>query len=135
MRFFALSPTQPPYVRIDDACLDWCRCRHGKLFGLSLEVQVLKALQRHIEAGALSAKHINKILDDLDIVYTTHERSIYLGTIDGKVVLLYRQVDDIAVAYSCGARVNRFDLKVSGPQVTRNSQQSRSLVTLALHVY
>ncbi len=100
MRFFALSPTQPPYVRIDDACLDWCRCRHGKLFGLSLELQVLKALQRHIEAGALSAKHINKILDDLDIVYTPHERSIYRGKIDRKVVLLCRQVDEIAVASS-----------------------------------
>jgi hypothetical protein len=43
---------------------------------------VLKALQWHPEAGALWEKHINKILDDLDIVYTTHERSIYRGTID-----------------------------------------------------
>jgi hypothetical protein len=33
-------------------------------------------------------------------VYTTHKRSIYRGKIDGKVVLLYRQVDDLAVACS-----------------------------------
>jgi hypothetical protein len=43
--------------------------------------------------------HINKILDDLDIVYTTHERSIYRGTIDGKVVPLCRQID--AIAFAC----------------------------------
>jgi hypothetical protein len=58
---------------------------------------VLKALQGHPEAGGMGEKHINKILDDFDIVYTAHERSIYRGTIDGKVVLLCRQVDDIAV--------------------------------------
>jgi hypothetical protein len=45
-------------------------------------------------------KHINKILDDFDIVYTTHERSIYRGKIDGKVVPLCRQVEDLAVACS-----------------------------------
>jgi hypothetical protein len=45
-------------------------------------------------------KDINKILDYLDIVYTTHERSIYRGKIDRNVVLLYRQVDDLAVACS-----------------------------------
>jgi hypothetical protein len=58
---------------------------------------VLKALQGHPEADALWEKHINKILDDLDVVYTTHERSIYQGKIDGKVVLLGRYVDDLAV--------------------------------------
>jgi hypothetical protein len=134
MRFFALSPTQPTYVRIDDACVNWYRSRHGKLVDRSMVLPVLEALQRHSEAGALWAKHTNKILDDLDIMYTTHERSIYRGTIDGKVVLLCRQVDDIAVAYSCGARVNRFDWKGSGPQVTRNPQQSRSLVNPTLHI-
>jgi hypothetical protein len=43
-------------------------------------------LQGHPEAGSLWEEHINKILDDLDIVYTRHERSIYRGTI---------QVDDL----------------------------------------
>jgi hypothetical protein len=45
-------------------------------------------------------KRINKILDDLDIVYATYERSIYRGTIGEKVVLLCRQSDDIAVTCS-----------------------------------
>jgi hypothetical protein len=94
------SPTQSTYVRIDDAYADWYRSCHGKEVDRSFVLPVLKALQGHPEAGALWEKHINKILDDLDIVYTTHERSIYRGTIDGKIVLLCRQVDDIAVACS-----------------------------------
>ena len=69
---------------------DWYRSRHGKEINRSLVLPVLKALQGHPEAGALWEKHINKILDDLDILYTTHERSIYRGKIDGKVVLLCR---------------------------------------------
>jgi hypothetical protein len=40
------------------------------------------------------------ILDDLDIVCTTYERSIYRGKIEGKVVLLCRQVDALASACS-----------------------------------
>jgi hypothetical protein len=94
------SPTQPTFVWIDDAYADWYRARHGKDVDRSLVLPVLKALQGHPEAGALWEKHINKILDDLDIVYTIHERSIYQGKIDGKVVLLGRQVDDLAVACS-----------------------------------
>jgi hypothetical protein len=59
------------YVRIDDAYADCYRSRHGKEVDRSLVLLVLKALQGHPEAGALWEKHINKILDDLDIVYTT----------------------------------------------------------------
>jgi hypothetical protein len=36
-----------------------------------------KALQGHPEAGILWEKRINKIIDDLDIVYSMHEQSIY----------------------------------------------------------
>jgi hypothetical protein len=98
--FFVKSPlpTQATFVRIDDAYVDWHRSRHGKEVDRSLALPVLKALQGRPEAGALWEKHINKVLDDFDIVSTTHERSIDQGKIDGKVVLLCRQVDDIAVA-------------------------------------
>jgi hypothetical protein len=61
---------------------------------------LLKLLQRHPKADVLRETRFTKILDDLVIVYNTHERSIYRGTIDGKVVLLCRQVDGIAVACS-----------------------------------
>jgi hypothetical protein len=95
------SPTQATYIRIDDdAYADLCRARHGKEDERSLVFAVLKALQGPPGAGALWENHINKILDDLDIVCATHQRSIYRGEIDGEVVLLCRQVDDLAVTYS-----------------------------------
>jgi hypothetical protein len=43
-----------------------------------------------------------KILDDLDIVYSTHELSIYRGTIVGKVDLLCRYIDDIKLEHIPG---------------------------------
>jgi hypothetical protein len=72
----SLSPTQATYVRIDDAYADWNCSRHGKEVDRSLVLPVLKASQGHPEAGALWEKHINKILDDLDIVYTTHTSEV-----------------------------------------------------------
>jgi hypothetical protein len=65
----AVSPTQPTYVQIEDAS------RHGKEVENSLVLPVVKVLQGYHNAGALWDKHINKILDHLDIVYTKHERS------------------------------------------------------------
>jgi hypothetical protein len=99
----SLSPTQPTYVWNDGTYTDWYRSRHGKEVDRSLVLPAFDALKGHPEAGGLWEKHINKILDDFHIVYTTHERSIYQGTIDGKVVLLCCQVDNIAVACSDAA--------------------------------
>jgi hypothetical protein len=92
------SPTPATYVRIDDDYADWYRSRHGKEVDRSLVLPVVKASQGRSEAGALWEKHINKILDDLDVVYSTHERCFYRGTIHGKVVLLCRRVDDLAAS-------------------------------------
>jgi hypothetical protein len=64
------SPTQPTYVQIDDTYADWYRSHNGKEVDHLLVLPVLKALQGHPEAGALREKHINKLLDDLDIVHT-----------------------------------------------------------------
>jgi hypothetical protein len=107
----APSPTQPTYGRIDDAYSDWYHSRHGKEVDRSLVLLVLKALQEHPEAVTLRKNRINKILDDLGIVYTTHERSIYRGPIDEKDVLLCRQVDGIKLALSlvCDQHSERSD--------------------------
>jgi hypothetical protein len=48
----APSPTQPMYVRIDDACAEWYRSRHGKEVNRSFMPPVIKAVQGHPEAGA-----------------------------------------------------------------------------------
>jgi hypothetical protein len=42
----APSPTQPTYVRIDDAYVDWFRSRHGKEVDHSLMLPVLKVTVR-----------------------------------------------------------------------------------------
>jgi hypothetical protein len=104
-------PTQPTHVRIDDAYTYWYHSRYGKEIDRSLVLLVLKALQENPEAVTLWKKRINKILDDLDIVCTTHERSIYRGPIDEKVVLLCRQVDGIKLAPSivCDQHSERSD--------------------------
>jgi hypothetical protein len=60
------SPTQATYVRN----ADWYCYRHGKEVDRSSVLPVLKTLQGHSEAGALWEKHIKKILDYLDVVYT-----------------------------------------------------------------
>jgi hypothetical protein len=65
-----------------------------------LVLTVPKALQGHPEAGALWEKHSYKILDDLDFLYTTREQRIYRGKTNGKVLLMCRQVDNLAVACS-----------------------------------
>jgi hypothetical protein len=91
---------QPTDVRIDDAYVDRNHSCHGKEVDHSFLLLVLKALEGYLEAGALWEKRINKILNDLNIVHTTHERSIFQGKIDRKVVLLWRQVDDLAVVCS-----------------------------------
>jgi hypothetical protein len=70
------SPTQATYVRIDDAYANWYLFRQGKEGDRSLVLPVLKALEGHPEAGALWEKHINKILDDFDIVYTPHTSEV-----------------------------------------------------------
>ena len=62
-------------------------------------IPVLKALQGHPEAGALWEKMINAILVDIfGFQATTHERNLYRGRVDGKDVLICRQVDDFAIA-------------------------------------
>jgi hypothetical protein len=89
----------------------------GIALAIERKLTVLKASLEHHDAGALRKKYIYKILDDLDIGYTTRERSIYRGTIDGKVALLYRQVDNIAVACSdstvCSVACSLYSLSTS----------------------
>jgi hypothetical protein len=73
----APSPGQPTYARIDDAYADWYRSRHGKEVDRSLVLPGLNASQ--VESD---------------------EPSIYRGNIDRKVLLLCRQVNDLAAACS-----------------------------------
>ena len=60
-------------------------------------VPLLSAMQGHPESPRLWERHIDKIIRKLGLTPTTHEPCLYSGVIDGKRVLLLRQVDDFAV--------------------------------------
>jgi Reverse transcriptase (RNA-dependent DNA polymerase) len=57
-------------------------------------------LQGRPESGALWERTINALMAELGFMSTTHEKSIYSVTIQGKKVLLCCQVNDLAVACS-----------------------------------
>ena len=61
----------------------------------------MRALQVHPESGKLWEKHINNILfsDELNFKTTTHDRTIYKTIYEWKIVFLFRQVDDFALAF------------------------------------
>jgi hypothetical protein len=120
---------------IDDAYTDCYRSRHEKDVDCSLGLPVPKALPGHPEADALWEKLINKILDDLDIMHTTHKQSIYGGTINGKVVLLCRQVDDIAVFCSDPTMAQGFREFSAALQAAKIAKHLRpfSLSLISLH--
>ena len=61
-------------------------------------VPLRSAMQGHPEAPHLWERHIDKILRSIGLVPTIHEPCLYSGLIDGKRVLLLRQVDDFATA-------------------------------------
>ena len=49
-------------------------------------------------SGHLYMKLIDNILRDLGFASTVHDRCIYRGEMDGKMVLVLRQVDDFCIA-------------------------------------
>ena len=61
-------------------------------------IPVLSAMQGHPESPRLWEKHADAILRELGLTPTTHEPCLYSGVIDGKRVILMRQVDDFAIA-------------------------------------
>jgi len=87
-------------LQIDDAYRSW----YKKHFNVDIDpithvVPLNKALQGHLEAGALWERMIIGILEDkLGFRSTTHERNLYRGEINGELLLVCRQVDDFAIA-------------------------------------
>ncbi len=60
-------------------------------------ILVLSAMQGHPESPRLWEKHEDAILRELGLTPTTHEPCL-LGIINGRRVILMRQVDDVAIA-------------------------------------
>jgi hypothetical protein len=95
----ANASTIPTYVCIDDAYAEWYFDKFGVNLDRSLSLPAQHALQGHPKSPRLWEEFINKILiEHLHLKSTTHERSIYSGKYKDNLILIQRQVDDIAVA-------------------------------------
>jgi hypothetical protein len=95
----APGPTKHCFIKPDKAFMNWWT-KHKKRPPIQEDevVTIHKAFQGHPEAGRAWSKYSDKILKQIGFVPTTHEPSLYSGVIDGERVLLFRQVDDFAIA-------------------------------------
>lgn len=91
-------PTIDCYLKVDETVYGWYLRKFGvKLGRLKDVIPLHRALQGHPEAGVLWERMITDILiNKMGFKNTAHERNLYLGHIDGKEVLVCRQVDDFA---------------------------------------
>ena len=98
----AYQQSPPPsidcFLEIDDTIYDWYLNRFGKkLDRLKDVIPLYRALQGHPEAGVLWERMITDILiNKMGFKNTAHEKNIYSGVLDGKEILVCRQVDDFA---------------------------------------
>jgi deoxyuridine 5'-triphosphate nucleotidohydrolase len=105
----APPPVHPLYLYIDDAFKEWWTDHLGypPIPPDHKVVQVRNAIQGHPESPRLWEKHIDRILRELGFKPTRHEPCLYRATIDGKMVLFLRQVDDFAIAATNATTVDR----------------------------
>ena len=103
----APAPETMTHLTIDDAYYEWYKEKTGKSLNRRFVLPVLHSLQGHPESGKMWMKLIDRILiKDLGFKTTTKDRCIYIKKIDGRVILLLRQVDD----FCCGC-TNEQDAK------------------------
>ena len=94
----APPPTHDCHLEIDDTIADWCKERFGvELDRKNQVIPLFRALQGHVEAGVLWQRVIDDtLINKMNFRNLTHEKSVHVGQVDGKEVLVCRQVDDLA---------------------------------------
>jgi hypothetical protein len=117
------SPSEPCYLIADEAYVS----RYYKCTGIIIDpkthvIPALRAIQGHPEAGRLWQDFILKILQSppLNFTTTTHEQNLYRGFVDGKLVLVARQVDDFAIGSACPTTANRLIEIINSHVSTKN---------------
>ena len=116
----APPPKQGFYIRPDKAFHEWWTLHkkrppipHGHM------IPILSAMQGHPESPRLWEKHADAILRELGLTPTIHEPCLYSGIINGKRLILMRQVDDFAIAapdsHTADLLLNMLDDKLSIP--------------------
>jgi hypothetical protein len=128
------SPTEPCFLEADEAYCSW----YLKRFGIVIDPQThvipaLRAIQGHPEAGRLFEDFILKILQrpPLNFTTTVHERNLYRGEIDGKLVLVARQVDDFAIGCTCVETAKKL-IEIINSRVTTKNQGIGTLTSSGL---
>jgi hypothetical protein len=116
------SPTEPCFLESDEAYRSWFKKRFGYDFPRGYVIPALRAIQGHPEAGRLWQELILSILlgPPLNFKTTTHERNLYCGTLDGKLVLVCRQVDDFAIGCACVKTAERLIEIINSHVSTKN---------------
>jgi hypothetical protein len=85
----------PTYLSIDDAYADWYQKKFSKILNPRWVLPIQHSLQGHPASGKMWMRMIDRILiEDIGFTTTTHDRCIYTKQIDGKTILVLRQVDD-----------------------------------------
>ena len=112
-------PRQGINLFIDRSFREWWVSKGRSPIPDGWVVPLLLAMQGHPESPRLWERHIDSIIRQLGLTPTTHEPCLYSGIIDGKRVLLLRQVDDFAVgatdAKTCDLVFDRMDKHLKIP--------------------
>ncbi len=102
-------------------------------------IPVLSAMQGHPESPHLWEKHADAILRELALTPTTHEPCLYSGTINGRRVILMRQVDDFAIAapnaHTADLLLDMLDDKLSIPLFRLGGQFTFGIIYIHTESY
>ena len=103
-------PTVDCHLEVDDSPFDWCLHRFGeKVDRKNFVFPLCRALQGHPEAGVLWERMITDVpINKMGFKNTAHEKNLHSGTVDGKNVLVCRQVDDFASGAADRSTVESF---------------------------
>jgi hypothetical protein len=95
----APPPKQGFYIYPDKAFHDWCvKHKQRPPIPPGHVIPILLAMQGHLEAPHLWEKHVDAILHKLGLIPTVHKPCLHCGIVNGKWILLKRQVDNFAIA-------------------------------------
>ena len=81
------------YLQVDKAYSNWYYKRFGIKLDKRMALPINDCLQGLPSSGHLYMKLIDKILGALGFSSAVHDRCIYRGEMDGKMVLVLRQID------------------------------------------
>jgi hypothetical protein len=116
----APPPKQGFYIRPDRTFNKWWENYKGNPpIPPGHVIPVLSAMQGHLESPRLWEKHADAILRNLGLTPTIHKPCLYSGIINGKWIMLMRQVDNFVIAapdqHTADILLDQLDKKLTMP--------------------